>query len=283
MYHRKPDMSINKVHLFGIVILLFALTALGWKPTFADSMSQSDTIPMGSATSNTNQPDQIWHPNPNEAYEPSTYCQWNRTGLPEAQQKICLELDRKNPPKVYKPKPGEVVTTLISNCHPGGGLSCNADIYQKVWLQVEAVNGEVTKINMNSIQHLNSGSALVNVYTTVPNTKFDPSRLSTLIFDCAGHYKNATNFYSPLFDAPPRSVAGKVASIACARDYHSSTQTDQTEYCEGFSHDACNRMKKVINAKIRPPFCKAGFALVGSTLTSEQLRICYVMTSPSFH
>jgi hypothetical protein len=49
-------------------------------------------------------------------------------------------------------------------------------------------------------------------------------------------------------------------------------------YCEGFAPDACGRIENVIEAKKLPPFCEPGFALVGSGLTDEQLRICYVIT-----
>jgi len=34
-------------------------------------------------------PDELWHVGPAEVYDPATYCNWNRTGLPAAQQTIC--------------------------------------------------------------------------------------------------------------------------------------------------------------------------------------------------
>lgn len=40
-------------------------------------------------------PEQSWQPRPGEVYNPSTYCLWNRSGLPAAQQKICSNLDQK--------------------------------------------------------------------------------------------------------------------------------------------------------------------------------------------
>jgi hypothetical protein len=38
-----------------------------------------------------------WQPRPGEAYyPPSTYCEWNRSGLPAKQQKVCSDLDQQN-------------------------------------------------------------------------------------------------------------------------------------------------------------------------------------------
>jgi len=235
--------------------------------------------------------DDMYRPKPGEAYDPATYCNWNRTGLPPSYQKICINRDKKNPPKLYQPKPGEILTTLLPSCQIGGAISCNDDLYQKVWRKIEADNGEVTKVDMNSIEHFNNGTADVVKYTYVPNTMFDPNSLVRLKFDCHGHYMNLDGG-SLLLDAPPRSVVGEVAAIACAgaKDtrLEDSSKDDQrgrtpAEYCVGFSSDACDRIRKVVETKTRPAFCKPGFGLVGSGLTAEQLRICYVVTSHAVH
>lgn len=162
------------------------------------------------------QADQLWRPNANEVYGPQTYCNWNRTGLPEAQQRICIERDRRNPPKNYQATKGEALATLLPHCDPSGGLSCNDDIFQKVWLRLEADNGEVTKIDMNSLQRSTVGSVEAITYTYVPNTAFDQTKLRRLLFDCKGHFMDITNSNSELLDAPPRSVVGNVASIVCS-------------------------------------------------------------------
>jgi hypothetical protein len=158
--------------------------------------------------------DEIWRPNPNETYGPSTYCQWNRTGLPPMQQKICLDRDRANPPKLYQPKPGEILTKLLPECQVGGAISCNDDLFQPVWKRLEAANGEAIKIDMNSIQHFNNGAVEVVVYTYVPNTVFDIARLKRLRFDCHGQFMELDGGF--VSDAPPRSVAGEIADIVCA-------------------------------------------------------------------
>jgi hypothetical protein len=132
--------------------------------------------------------DDMYRPRPGEAYDPSIYCEWNRTGLPAEQQKICLDRDRKNPPKLYEAKPGEILTKLLPSCQLGGVISCNDDLFQPVCEKIEADNGEATKIDMNSIEHFINGTADVVVYTYVPNTMFDPTRLKRLDFDCHGHF-----------------------------------------------------------------------------------------------
>jgi hypothetical protein len=228
--------------------------------------------------------DDIWRRHPGEAYDPATYCRWNRTGLPPAQQKICLAYDRAHLPKNYRPKTGQVLTVLLPSCQPGGAISCNDDLYQKVWLRVEATNGAAFKIDMNSIAHLNNGGAEAVVYI-IEGTTFDPANLKHFIFDCRGHYMDSDNMGATLY-APPRSVAGQIAALACegAKDTRlEDASRDDTrgptpeEYCSGFSPEACDRIKKVVESKKRPAYCRPGFALVGSGLTSEQLRICYVM------
>lgn len=50
-----------------------------------------------------------------------------------------------------------------------------------------------------------------------------------------------------------------------------------TDYCKDFSEEACARMRKVVEAKVTPSYCKPGFGIVPTALSNEQLRICYVM------
>jgi hypothetical protein len=49
------------------------------------------------------------------------------------------------------------------------------------------------------------------------------------------------------------------------------------DYCKNFSEETCARIRKIVEAKITPGYCKPGFALVPTHLSEEQLRICYVM------
>ena len=221
--------------------------------------------------------DEIYRPHPGEEYVPAIYCQWNRTGLPSAQQKICLDRDIKNPPKLYKAKPGEMLEVLLPNCQIGGAESCNDDFFQPVWKRIEADNGQVTRIDMNSIQHLGGGTTNVTVYTGAPHSMFDSTRLEMLWFDCQGHFRSfGSNMeQSDVLDAPPRSIAGEIANNVCTNQ----NAANAADYCAGFSSDACERIKKVVESNVPPAFCKPGFGLAGSGLTPEQLRICYAMPS----
>lgn len=54
------------------------------------------------------------------------------------------------------------------------------------------------------------------------------------------------------------------------------------EYCVGFSPDACQRIRSVVESGVRPSYCVPGFGRVDSPvhLPPEQLRICYAMPTP---
>jgi hypothetical protein len=79
---------------------------------------------------------------------------------------------------------------------------------------------------------------------------------------------------------------GVIAGIACsgAKDTliqalkaQKSPAPNPADYCQGFSTDACERIKAVVMSGKRPAYCKPGFARVGSGLDDEQLRACYVV------
>jgi len=106
---------------------------------------------------------------------------------------------------------------------------------------------------------------------------------------------------SDVLDAPPRSIAGEIATIVCTNQdvknpekscagsssdacgpitkAVSKSAPNPAEYGVGFSSDACERIKKVVETNLPPAFCKPGFGLASSGLTPEQLRICYAMPS----
>lgn len=158
----------------------------------------------------------FYRPRPGEVYGPDTYCDWNRAGLPPHEMQVCLGRDRQNPPRLYRARPGEHPKPLLTNCQVGGPVSCNNDIYQPVWLRIIADNGETTKVDMNSIERLPGGGVSVITYSFAPGSRFDESRLQRLFFDCAGHYQGG-NPPTESGDAPPRSVAGRIARAMCGR------------------------------------------------------------------
>jgi hypothetical protein len=163
--------------------------------------------------------------------------------------------------------------------------------YESKWKRIEADNGAAFAIDLGSISHNTNGSA-VAVMCVVDNDTCIPPNMSRLLFDCHGHYMDIDRSGS-LMIAPPRSVVGQMAALACAgaRDTRFADDTGNTEtvrrpvptdYCVNFAPDACERIKRVIEAyspsQPPPSYCKPGFAIVGSGLTPEQLRICYVIT-----
>jgi len=178
-------------------------------------INQKTTQSPGSVTPS----DEIYRPHPGEAYAPAIYCEWNRTGLPLEQQKICRDRDIKNPPKLYKAKPGERLETLLPNCQASETKSCNDDFFQPVWKRIEADNGAVSRVDMNSIRHLPGGTTEVTVYTGAPHTMFDSTKLNMLWFDCRGSFRafDGGMGQSPQLDAPPRSIAGEIAHIVCTK------------------------------------------------------------------
>ena len=154
------------------------------------------------------------------------------------------------------------------------------------WQPLEADNGAVYKLDMNSIKPGNGGAAQITVYADEGRSTDIAQNLKFLLFDCHGRFIDMNGPMSQSAYAPPKSVAGQIGAIACARAQAATAainaESDRRgrspeEYCKGFSSEACNRMKSTIDAKQTPPYCKPGFAVVGSGLSAEQLRICYVM------
>ena len=54
-----------------------------------------------------------------------------------------------------------------------------------------------------------------NVCIEVEDNKCSPFNLKQFRYDCRGHYRDLQDFYGPMMIAPPRSVAGQLAAIAC--------------------------------------------------------------------
>ena len=82
------------------------------------------------------------------------------------------------------------------------------------WKTIEADNGAVYQVDLKSIQRYNTGAVDVIVYA-IENHAYNPRRL---FLDCQGRYRDDTmgGAHDDRY-APPRSVAGRVAEVACAR------------------------------------------------------------------
>ncbi len=184
------------------------------------------------------------------------------------------------------------LTAILKPCVPGDIPSqhhmCSSDLYKPVWQTLTSTNGEETKIDVKSIELVSGGQAEVTIYTSPPGAYFDSSAVRTLVFDCHGRYVDLNVGIRSSFDAPPESVAGMVADIVCASaksvvPQSQSSIVDNTpkasDYCVGFSHAACRRIKRGVEAEDAPQYCVPGFAVVGNPvgdkLSDEQQRICW--------
>jgi hypothetical protein len=129
--------------------------------------------------------DQIWYKSATEWYNPSTYCKWGRQQLPERLQKVCSELDQKYPPRKIS------------------------------WKRFEADNGAVYVMDMNSISHMQTCAGCADAtICTVDNNQCIPPNMRAIRFDCRGHYLDIMS-RGDLQMAPPRSVIGQMAAVAC--------------------------------------------------------------------
>jgi hypothetical protein len=128
--------------------------------------------------------DQIWYKSATEWYNPSTYCKWGREQLPERLQKVCSELDQKYPPRKIS------------------------------WKRFEADTGAAYVMDMNSISHMQTcaGCADATICVVDNNQCIPPMR--PIRFDCRGHYIDIVSG-GDLQMAPPRSVIGQMAAVAC--------------------------------------------------------------------
>lgn len=184
------------------------------------------------------------------------------------------------------------LTKLIEKCDPiaisHGGCG---DLDKPVWRSFRDVTGEITKINMRSIEPMQGGSVLVTTYTFSPGSSLDLSRLRQLYFTCRGQYADTANL-RVLHDAPPRSVAGIIARTVCpignqkrtailarnarveAEQHARAMKPRAEDYCQGFSDDECAIIQSGVNARTAPDYCQPGYGRVGSGLSKTQIRIC---------
>lgn len=112
-------------------------------------------------------------------------------------------------------QPGEIRLPVLSNSLDGRLIGAPEDAFVPVWKPIESDNGEVSYIDMKSIERGAAGMQ-VQIYTSVPNTMFDMDKLRLLAFDCQGHFMPFDKEgMTEWMDAPPRSVAGQIAETVC--------------------------------------------------------------------
>jgi hypothetical protein len=91
----------------------------------------------------------------------------------------------------------------------------------KNWKNVVADNGQVYEVALGTINHnlssdlrTNLLAASVTVYEN-QGKPFNPKNVITFYFDCHDHFQVFQGDWFPVSYAPPLSVAGRIASIAC--------------------------------------------------------------------
>jgi hypothetical protein len=87
-----------------------------------------------------------------------------------------------------------------------------ARLCQPSWARLEAHNGEVYHVDLRDLQFMPNGA--VGAYVVIGASQI-PLNIRELYFDCRGHW---SDFEDPggMSDAPPRSVAGRLAQAACS-------------------------------------------------------------------
>ena len=189
------------------------------------------------------------------------------------------------------PAPRDALTALLDSCDAPPG-KCG-DLVDPVWQKFESETGEVVKLDTASIQPVTTTGTIATIYSYSPGAPFDPTHLRQLMFTCRGQFAEMGGLGDPLIDAPPRSVIGTVAATACRlaepirrKLLEKRAQLDEEahdraihprseDYCRGFSSESCATIKAGVEDVSKPSFCRPGFALAGSGLTEEELRICY--------
>lgn len=111
---------------------------------------------------------------------------------------------------------------VIGDCKDVSHVSCDNDIFKKVWLKLTTSLGEVYMLNTNFRKYVSGNMMNVNAFLYKPDPAggfFNGERLTQLQFDCAGHYQELSEFQPNLtvYDIPPLSIAGKIESLACKR------------------------------------------------------------------
>lgn len=104
--------------------------------------------------------------------------------------------------------------TLVAFCAPANAQNSHP---KANWRSIEAADGAVVKIDMNSIFRPGAGVVDVVVYF-VQGTGYDPRNMRRMIFYCDGRFRDVTDGIQPTEYAGPKSVAGQIASTVCTKN-----------------------------------------------------------------
>ncbi len=137
--------------------------------------------------------------------------------------KTTQELEREVGHEWMKSAPAFCRSESYSNLTPKQIAICNEVAFRstsKNWENVKASNGQVYEVALDTINHNLSGlrtnllAASVQVYEN-QGEPFNLNNVITFYFDCHDHFQTFQEGWSPVSYAPPLSVVGRIASIAC--------------------------------------------------------------------
>jgi hypothetical protein len=86
----------------------------------------------------------------------------------------------------------------------------------QIWKQIEADNGAIYAIDLNSISHNSNGPGAFAIICIMERNACPLMNMTRVVFDCQGKYTDVDHG-NAIRLAPPRSVAGRLANIACSR------------------------------------------------------------------
>lgn len=106
---------------------------------------------------------------------------------------------------------------LLAHCDPIAAShgACDSDIYKAVWQRFDSDTGQIFRADIASITPTGQRQGWLYVYSYAPGENFDPSKMTRIYLNCHGSYSDMDRAPFRMMSAPPRSVIGKIASIAC--------------------------------------------------------------------
>ena len=116
---------------------------------------------------------------------------------------------------VPKSAPAQTLAPVFPKCSAEFAGSSNGLFCRPFWGRIASDNGEVSRIDMHDLEPLVNGGIGAYVVVGDPRGGLNPSAFRHLFFDCRGHYGDFDDPSSTM-DAPPRSVVGQMAKVACA-------------------------------------------------------------------
>jgi hypothetical protein len=125
-------------------------------------------------------------------------------------------------------RPVAILAAIASSALDWSGAIADPTVpYKSDWMEVQATDGSVYKIDRKSVSHFSNGTSEIIVFA-VHDGPYDPRNVRRLWFDCHGHFQDHTDGVSRTEYATPGSMAAHFSAIACspANEGQSSTAAE---------------------------------------------------------